>query len=395
MPANTNYWRVIEASANYNGVVRTVRAQLRPNYVASSPGGTNGSNPYFNYSLFGSGAVTLGSNTQTDAYSQAGNYSGSIIMDPSNTYTLGGDVGSNSKINASAGNITVGGSLSVLGSGTNVVTGSTTTTVNRYLTADGTQDGSYGTSNVLNQSNSSVQPLAPDNSRSGPVEVNQGNPTTQLEPAPPPATPVNAQGNVSQLGSVTLSGNVTLSVSNSASPLSSAQLESLSSATSGTISIPPGNYTVSSLNLSGNANIVVDPSVSTPFRLFVDGTSPGSSAVAVNGSSNIVSSNPANMQILYNGTKNIQLNSTNGTTATVYAPNANIQIGNSNPGPMVDYYGSFAGNTINTNNAFIHYYFGNPPSTNGLYNGNYASALNGSYSGTGLINYSVVNYQEL
>ena len=92
---------------------------------------------------------------------------------------------------------------------------------------------------------------------------------------PVPSSPTSSV----HLGAINLSGNATLVISKSA-PAVTGQLAPMSS---GTLMIPPGNYSITGLNMSGTSKILIDPSINTPTNLFLEGNvSTLASAPAVN-----------------------------------------------------------------------------------------------------------------
>ncbi|MFN8550246.1 MAG: hypothetical protein U0103_02060 [Candidatus Obscuribacterales bacterium] len=379
----TNAWRVVESVATLSGgITERVRVVLKPDYVYLRPGNNPPNlNPQFNYSLFGTDSLTVGPNTQTDGYnSAASSYPSSRYFASSDSSKgLGGDIGSFAKVTLSR-NVTIGGSVDVTlqpaGAQTKTVYGQDSSTiVNRYMTLNGNQDGTFSSTgsnvNVLglsNQSQSITNDLA--TGRSNAILERQSNAQGTIPPAP--SVPPNfvdgssSSGSPVNLGAVSLSSvvgsngrtsNTTIFVTPSAPPPSSSGYTIVAGTTN---RIQPGNYTASSLNMGDGGQIVVASDLgSQPFRLFVDGSSAGDTAINIssqNSSTNGIRnfSSPSNVQIYYNGTKNINISNSRGLSAVLYAPNANISMLPSSTS-KVPFYGSFFGKSVTVQNAFVHF----------------------------------------
>lgn len=367
----SNGWRVIEAKATIGGVTRQVRTIVKPGYKPS----TSVHNPGTAYSLYGSTSVNVLQNVQTDGYnSQTGSHFTAV---ENKSAGLGGDVGSLNSVNLGA-NVTIGGSVDVTlqpaGSSTNVAIGSDSTTVNRYMNLNGTQNGfsdnTQSEPNVLGYSNTS-QGFSNDlaaGARPDSILERQGTNQPALPPAPAAPSMFTDTATTTQavsLGALTIgtSSPTTIVVTSSAP-------QPPYSITQGTTNyIQPGNYTASSVNIGSNGQIVVSSGLSQPFRLFVDGTAPGTSAINISGSNGIRNSGvPSNVQIYYNGSKSVNLQSTRSLSAVVYAPNATLNMGPLSYSRRPNFYGSFVGNVVNVQNASVHF-------DSQLKNGSYLDAL--------------------
>ncbi len=212
-------------------------------------------------------------------------------------------------------------------------------------------------------------------------------PSVPAAPQAPPGTP--------NLGSISLSNNATLSIDPSASLPSG----TIGSITSGTVRIPPGDYIVNSISMTGSSQIVIDSSAG-PTRLFLQGASSGSQAVSTGNSTQInmsglngatgfdmggqngqgfpnttpgsqlginrntvINENAGTsrqLQMYYSGTQNIYL--TGNERMTVYAPNATINIGAQPVTHDANFYGAAVGavtrviSSFNSGGgAFLHY----------------------------------------
>src|SRR4029434_5090468 len=94
-------------------------------------------------------------------------------------------------------------------------------------------------------------------------------------------------------------------------PAAAVNLGALSVAGNTTTRIPPGDYKVNSISVSGNGKILLVPDAQGnygPVRFFVEGSSSGSSVVELTGSSIVNPTNvPSNLQIWYGGSKGVLL----------------------------------------------------------------------------------------
>ena len=345
-----NYWRVITATSTYAGLQKSIRVILKPepgNQVAVPT-----RVPYFQFAMFGKSLVSVSGNANTDSYNSANGPYGGTNVNP-----FGGDVGSNQKA-ILGDNANIGGDLRV----DSVPTGSTTAVVAQasagaivkdQLVINGISTGFTATPGPTPMPGDTV--LAEGQGlplRTGdwltPIDSSQSNPQLATPPAmgiPPDSQVVT--GNIQWTGSSGLVGQ----------PASGqvADLGSLSVAGSKTITIRPGDYKISSLSVSGNAQIVVAPNQNGsygPVRFFVEGISPGSNVIQVagNGITN-QSTIPSNLQFWYNGTKNIQLAGNGNLQTVVYAPNSSIQVtGNGT------YFGALLGQqVIDSGNGAVHF----------------------------------------
>jgi hypothetical protein len=149
------------------------------------------------------------------------------------------------------------------------------------------------------------------------------------------------------LGNVNLSGSAKIVFQSGATPPTGP----ISTMSSGTVTLPPGDYVVNSVNMTGTSQIQIANGTGTNTRLYVSGNSSGNTAVNVtNGAQlNNVGTNlsASKLQFFYNGSKDIAIDGS--SRSLVYAPNAKVMIGtgpppgqNSRPLQM-DYYGSVVG----------------------------------------------------
>ncbi len=383
-----NYYRVIEATASNGIFSRSIRVVLQPqgwnqlkiasqNWAGVGSGPGTSFNPMGQYAVFAGNNLTLGNNTQTDGYTQ-GNPSSYAPMTGSNgsqTGSLGGDVAAYNSVTLAPtssvpGSVTVGGSIDVPESnGSGIISaqgaGNSSTVVNRFVTDNGAVTGlndSAGTgagSVNVNGMNSSQFPADPSRT---PLEIGQNETQTTIASAPS-ATPYFSDSSaayaVQDLGDLNLNG-VNITITNSAAPPPAGGYVIPSS---GSFQMQPGNYSMSSVSMSGTSSITVAPDVisSQPVRFFINDAgvdaaapSPAVNITSANGITNN-SASPSNFQIYYGGDRSINLAQQSTFSGTVYAPNSSMTIGaTANPG-QTNYFGSFVGNNVSVQNAFLHY----------------------------------------
>lgn len=393
-------YRMIESTATVGGFSKRIRTIIKQGFKPQN----NNPTPNSNYALFGN-TVVLKGNVQTDGYNSSQSYSLSKITATENPLVaLGGDIGSLTSLEATEGTNTIGGSVDVTlqpaGSTQLAASGSNSTTVNRYLNLNGGEQGfadnTESTPNVLGYSNNNIGfPNELSTGRASSISIGQSASQPNLPPAPSaPTFFLDAQTTtpLQSLGTVTLGGEstTTVVVTSSAQPPPASGYAIVPGTTN---YIRPGNYSASSLNIGTNGQIIVAPSSTQPFRIFVDGTTPGPNAVDITGTNGIRNFGaPSNVQIYYNGSKKINLQSMRGLSAVVYAPNASL---NMTPNSNASYFGSFTGNAVVAKNASVHF-------DTALKDGSYLNALvNGSSYGPSMpknqtrYKYSTVSWQEL
>lgn len=216
---------------------------------------------------------------------------------------------------------------------------------------------------------------------------------TYGKPALPPV-PQAASGAVN-LGSINVGQGQTLTISPSATTVNM---------TGNTMSIPPGDYIVNTITVSGNGAINISPSASTT-RFFLQGANGGTTAMSVsntssinmtgitpttgmnttgnNGVSGSASANQlaitpssqitetagsANqLQLFYNGTQNLYL--LGNERMVIYAPNATVNIGSQPISQPANFYGAVVGGVARVISdfqsgagAFFHYDYNLHPS---------------------------------
>lgn len=339
-------WRTIEvhvglgSSASAKAVYR---AMLRPDFGAVSYGAGSGSDPnkspYFpsGNAAFSTTAMAIGSNTTiTGNLSTNGSRFGSAPLTVSGSgITINGDIAVNSMSMASDDLVAQGSAAS---SGSQP-------TLKGFISTNGDVAG-------FDISGSDTSMVAVERPPNGAANYNPdpsanlistGGSTPQTQIAPAPSAPADA----TDLGSIGLSGDAKLVIRDG--PVDIPAGQSLANMTTGTAYIPPGDYRVSSLDVSGSSSIQVSDSsgMSQPASFYVDNVSGGNSAVNIGGSG-IANSTSGNFQIWYNGTNSVNLSGVQATMA-LYAPNAKISVGGkSSP---TNFQGAILGNSISISNA--------------------------------------------
>lgn len=374
----SNRWRTVTATAWYAGFKKSILVVLEPISQArtigsgASQGQVSTVVPYFRYALFSRDALTLSDSAKTDGYdSRNGSYGGTNVLPTE------GDVATNKTI-AVSDSARIGGDVMVfsepLASLTNVVsTGSGNAKINDQLVINGLPSGWKGTPGPVASPDDNVlgmdRPVLPPDSLSyNPILVSQSS-----APAHIPAAPA-AGSDTMNVGSLNVSGNKT-------------------------VSLPPGDYKVNAINVTGNGKILMVPDSSGnygPVRLYVEGSSSGSNAVQITGPNGIVNptQTPGNLQIWYNGAKRLLLAGSGNLYGVIYAPNARVRITGSG-----NYFGAITGNIINnTGTGAIHFdkALRVSGSTWGLTYTTNLTPTEGSSGVTGLFTgYRTVSWQEL
>jgi Tfp pilus assembly protein PilX len=278
--------------------------------------------PTFNYAAFGispvCGSVTIAGNATTDSYDSA---LGSYTATHTNS---GGNVGSN-------GNVLV--------QGTSTVVNGTSSTPNP------------GTGNCSNGSLTGLQLTGGATVAGGPKVL----PVPLSFPNPPAPSPLPPTTNQTIVGNNNLCSNFvtgcTVIGANNVR-LSPGGYGNISAGSGNVIHFTAGTYNVNSLDLTGGSQIVID---SGPVILNLAGQSLNGNEPVMDLSGGAVISNSLSsakdFQILYSGTRDIELSGGTATYGVVYAPNANVVLnGGSN------WYGSILSNTVDDHGGVsIHY----------------------------------------
>jgi hypothetical protein len=346
-----NAWRTVTATASYAGLSRSIRVILKPE--PNLVGGTGAPTPYFQFAMFGKSYLGLTGNARTDGYdSRDGPYG------MSNQDNYGGDVGSNEFVQLS-GQANVGGDLRVHSlpkeSPTRVVAeaSSPDVRVRDQLVVNGVSKGFTATQGPSPQPGDNVLAMGQGAlPRTGdwttPLDWSQSYDPLEV----PPAKSVPGDAKV-VIGSIEWSGTTGWATQPQAGEV--VDLGNLSAAGQETINIRPGDYKISSLSVRGQAGIVLQPNPDGsygPVRFFVEGMSPGENVIQITGNGIVnQSSVPSNLQLWYNGHKDVLLAGNGSMYGVLYAPNAHIKVAGNGT-----YFGAMMGDEVEDNgNGFVHF----------------------------------------
>lgn len=308
---STNEWRVVQVSSSYAGLTHSIRTILKPMYNPPS-----GATPYFSMLLLGVDDIKVNGVVTTDGYDSR------TLLPVIDLF--GGTIGSNKNITLN-GAAVIGGSLLVnsLPKGSTaaeVASANIASKVLDQVKVNGVTKGFKSTSGILPGPLDSVMGLGNGVPRGGdrltPMDVSQSNNAFAVPPnKPAPTAAVD-------LGALNISGTGRLVVKNGA-PVPSSNLH----LTNNTVYVPPGDYKVSSISVTGLGSIEIQSSITTPVRFFVSGATPGADAVHLSSVGLVnLPTKPALFQIWYEGSKNIKLNSLPNYYGVIYAPNAKVNI---------------------------------------------------------------------
>lgn len=333
---NQGGWRIIEVRAISGNSKLAYRIILKPMFGENTAADGTGasSQTYFpqNVAAFGTSSLSVSSNTEVN-----GNLAtnGSPLSIDGKSITVNGDVKVNS-LNFKSEDVVASGS----GIGTSAQ-------INGFVDVNGKTSG-FTTSGAddqvqVNRPTSGAPNYDPDSSR---ALISEKGSIEQTGIAPAPAAPSDAI----DLGAINLSGDAKLIISDGPASIPSGQ--SLSDLQSGTATIPPGNYKISSLNISDSASISVGSSsnLSAPPSFFIDSAGMGDTAVNISGQgvTQQGSALPGNFQIWYNGTRNVYIGASN-SSMSIYAPNAKITVDGGKS--TAQFRGALLGNSISVANA--------------------------------------------
>jgi hypothetical protein len=372
----SNPYRRIEAHAALGGTARTVRVIVAP--ILSSPN-------FVPFAIFGNSAINIVGLSAFDSYNLATGdpFKTTGYMNSSDNYDIYADVGSNGSITilgsgASSRGIKLGGSYfsfpepadNQAFNRQNVISQFNSTPTNQapwikiYDNVYSNQDtsglwprGQYP--NRMNSWNnvygwSNPGPTDPhSSSKPGPNGVVSPYDSFQkLALQPAPASPAGTFN----LGNVTLSNEARITFRDNAA-LPSGPLGRISDSN---VNLPPGNYVMSALTVTGDSKINVNSS--SPVSIYFEGTSPGGTVISVSSDSNINMNSAgaaSKLRIYYNGSQRISLNG--NTKGIVYAPNASVYLGQG-LNEQAHFYGSLVGGTVNVNGglysgagAYVHF----------------------------------------
>ncbi len=360
-------WRVVTATAKYAGLKKAIRIVLAPIYTNN---GGESFVPYFQYAAFAQTSLGLSGSAYTDSYTPVYNSAtqtenGYISSGASkNVNKVGGNVGSNNSPAQKAA-ISLSGASYIMGSinvfssaaksGGYLVTGSGSPSVSNQIIVNGTGtvastisgfgSGTGGQGTVgANYSTSIAAPYAsPPYTSASPTIVNATNnaATALLNGVSNAGTPLSSA--YSLAGALTAPSNepvvnatITQSGSGGSATYTVTQrpgyvvnLGALNISSSNVYNIPPGDYEVTSLSVSGagKLNLTQVNGSYGPVRFFVSGPTSGN-AVSISGSGSVNNNSaaPQNFQIWYGGGQGITLSGAANMYALVYAPGAPVSV---------------------------------------------------------------------
>lgn len=296
----------------------------------------SGSVPFFQNALQGVNSVTLGSGADVTSLDASPNFSNSLISSSADLVLNDNQI----QGSVSAGNnITADSNVKIFG---NVTYGNTASPTLISDSPIGDPAASPTDSNVLGDGvlGDDPDPTNPSPSQFGTITKSAS--TNTVTPAPSPESS----------GSASFTGD---SSSLSASPPAGASADgvydlgavNLSSGQS--LTLAPGNYSASSFNMGPGSTVQIgtDTTSSTGVKLYIQGNTPGNSAMSIDSGSTFSNPNSANnFQVFYNGNKNISVNTNSSFSGLVYAPNANVAIKSSQPLNPTQINGAFVANDL-------------------------------------------------
>lgn len=283
--------------------------------------------PMYTYAAFatgsGCGVLNLTGGATTDSYDSSGAFAG-----PPPTDLTGGDVGSNGNLTGSGGTTVINGTLSTPRAGVGKCTSNNVTAASL--------NGATITEGLVELPQALEYPTPPEPDPLPPTTV-----TNFLGAGCPASVPVanctpTATGAV--LDPAATGGTITL--------------DNVTVAGGAQLHLSAGTYIVNSLTTVGGSKIIID---SGPVIFQVAGKNGNGTemvnpiTIAGNSVSN-PSYDPSDLQILYAGTKNVNITGGTESAMLVYAPNASVTFGGG-----ADFYGSVVGARVTTNGATIHY----------------------------------------
>jgi type II secretory pathway pseudopilin PulG len=300
-----NGWRRVVARTVWGdaanpGNVKTVQVILKPNYMPSAPvaGAPLPPRPYFQFGLFGGQSVGLTGHQTVDAFdSRDGSYGGSNVL------LSQADVGTNGSISLVGGSHIYGDVIV-----SNPVADPNNASDPGYTTETATGSGGPRVEGRL-VDNGSVSGFDASNVAGGVTSGYQGGSVTPVQELPPtPQPPAHAHA----LGDINLSGRSTMTLRH-------------------------GDYTASSISISGRGQIIIDASAG-PVNIYMVGA--GNITVGGNGIYN-GSGVPSNLRIWNASSAPTTLGGNGDLSAVVYAPNSAVSL--SGNGSI---YGAVVGNTV-------------------------------------------------
>jgi hypothetical protein len=292
--------------------------------------------PAETYAIFatgaGCGAINMVGNVHTDSYdSTAMTLTGSPAHPATDSY--GGAVGTNGNLSIS-GQVSVNGNLDTPRTGVGACTNGSITAITETGQATVSGQTIQLPQAKIYQTPNAPSPAPPTTT----MTINASSTCASIGMALPYCSGsagnlvIMANGTTLSWGNVTMSGGANVTI------------------LGGTSSFV--NLNVNSWTLSGNSTITLGPSTSVTLNVQGSGV-PSSQSVLDFTGGNVTNSSfdPSKFQILYAGTGTIAVGGTSDTSATIYAPNAFVDMHGS-----AGFYGSVLSNTFKDNGgASMHY----------------------------------------
>jgi hypothetical protein len=398
--AQSQDYRLLSAQAESGSYRHTINVVLGPVFPANPPGKTPQSptNNYFNQALLSNQGMQIsGVSIQFDpAYEASSAFSnasyGQIVATSNGSMQLTGSVTIDGSTNAPSysvpspnkdgispitvnGNVTYTGASATPPANFTFDAGGTTPTPGANVLGDALNGGPQNLPGAISNTAAPTQqaPIQVQTVTSAGALTVVGTTPGSISTTVLPSAP----GAVTSLGAVNLSGNDSLTLS-------------------------PGQYVVSSISTSPTSVININmppssgPNVPAPVQIYVQGDSPNSPALQLQGNVNMTGSTSAsNLQIYYSGSSPVQVVQP-GTTfmGQIYAPNATVNINTA--GGVFN--GSVVANNLSLSGTGKYYYDPRTVASNAG-----ASALpKGAAPGPGFINspnspptqFSVLSWQE-
>lgn len=366
-----NDWRMVTSVGTYMGTSRTVQVILQPQYEFQNLALSKGfPQAPFLYGTYGLSEVSLLSNVFTDGSTLVG------ATETANANNQGGDVGGGRVVGVgydvenplpgpTGKYVEVGGSVTILvppitnSPGPVLADGPASQPTNQGY--DNTSKG-IGFRDVVDN----LLTVSANNSQGFYIDQLVPGPPGQLGPWEFNANNDNVRGNsLPSFGGILMSKPIILSAQTppTTAPAPSAPSDAIYSGNMSFVQgspispIEPGDYIVNSLTVGRDATVPTDPSVSgaKPVNIYIQ-DAPGDEATAINldktGAIQNVSGNPAALNIFYNGSRPINITSYANLAATIYAPNAPINVsGNPAIPATTTFAGAITGNTVRVSNA--------------------------------------------
>jgi hypothetical protein len=396
---NATDYRMLTSVATYGLNQSTVNVIVGP--IMALPSASVSSNPLFSYALFGGNNIQLNGNvnvmTEGSQANQASIGSNNQIgLLGTNTVDGNIDAYNPSKTATSilaSPNSTINGSINYNGNISNVTAGGnfpftadTPANVALFTAGAGPQPNVLADGTIGQQIGALTPGAATVTNQASVPGINSSSPAIMTVGGPQEAPNIinvapSSLSSVSDLGAVNLANNQVMVVT-------------------------PGNYTASSINISGNAQIQVSIPASPPpnspqgVSITIQGNSLGTTPISIGGNGIVpmpgghASPAASNFQLFYNGTESIQITMSptfNSFYGLLYAPNATVNL---NTGSTGAFHGAIAANNLTASgNGQILF---NPSSINPSSGGSGGVAAGPGYTtpGTAAQMFNVLSWQE-